>query len=130
MLRMKSDLVAHCLAALEGKLDSEQTDWDPRASLGVVLAAGGYPGDYAKGKVITGLGEGESDSAKVFHAGTAERDGQVVTAGGRVLCATALGATVAEAQRAAYELADHISWDGMFTRKDIGYRAVAREQQR
>jgi len=129
MLRMRSDLVSHCLAALDGKLDGERTDWDPRASLGVVLAAGGYPGDYAKGQVISGLGEGESDSRKVFHAGTAERDGQVVTAGGRVLCATALGNTVAEAQQAAYELAGHIRWDGMFTRKDIGYRAIARERQ-
>jgi len=129
MLRMRSDLVSHCLAALDGKLDDERTDWDPRAALGVVLAAGGYPGDYAKGQVISGLGEGESDSRKVFHAGTADRDGQVITAGGRVLCATALGNTVAEAQQAAYELAGHIRWDGMFTRKDIGYRAIARERQ-
>jgi phosphoribosylamine--glycine ligase len=129
MLRMKSDLVAHCLAALDGKLDTQHTDWDPRASLGVVLAAGGYPGSYEKGKAISGLGEGESDSAKVFHAGTAEQGGQVVTAGGRVLCATALGDSVASAQAAAYELASRIHWDGMFYRKDIGYRAVAREQQ-
>jgi phosphoribosylamine--glycine ligase len=128
MLRMKSDLVAHCLAALEGRLDGEQADWDERASLGVVLAAGGYPGSYEKGKLITGLGEGESDSAKVFHAGTAEQDGGVVTAGGRVLCATALGNSVAQAQQAAYRLAGHIDWDGMFFREDIGYRAVAREQ--
>jgi len=129
MLRMRSDLVAHCLAAIDGKLDGEQTDWDPRAALGVVLAAGGYPGSYEKGKVIAGLGEGESDSAKVFHAGTASHDGQVVTAGGRVLCATALGESVAAAQQAAYALAGHIRWDGMFCRRDIGYRAVAREQQ-
>ncbi len=129
MLRMRSDLVAHCLAALEGRLDTQQTAWDPRAALGVVLAAGGYPGAYEKGKVISGLGEGEDETRKIFHAGTAERDGQVITAGGRVLCATALGDTVAEAQQAAYELASHIHWDGMFYRKDIGYRAVAREQQ-
>jgi phosphoribosylamine--glycine ligase len=129
MLRMRSDLVAHCLAALEGRLDGERAEWDPRASLGVVLAAGGYPGSYDKGQVISGLGEGESDSAKVFHAGTADKDGQVVTAGGRVLCATALGDSVAEAQRAAYVLAGHISWEGLFYRKDIGYRAVARERQ-
>jgi phosphoribosylamine--glycine ligase len=129
MLRLQSDLVAHCLAALEGKLDGETPAWDTRAALGVVLAAGGYPGSYEKGKVIAGLGEGEDASRKVFHAGTAERDGQVVTAGGRVLCAAALGDSVAEAQAAAYTLAEHISWDGMFYRTDIGYRAVAREQQ-
>ncbi len=129
MLRMKSDLVAHCLAALDGKLDSQEARWDERAALGVVLAAGGYPGSYEKGLVISGLGEGESDNAKVFHAGTAIRDDAVVTAGGRVLCATALGNGVAQAQQAAYKLAAHIDWEGMFYREDIGYRAVAREQQ-
>ncbi len=128
MLRLRSDLVAHCLAALAGRLDAETADWDPRAALGVVLAAGGYPGSYAKGAVITGLPDGEEDGQKVFHAGTAERAGRVVTAGGRVLCATALGATVVEAQRRAYALADRIHWDGLTLRRDIGYRAVAREQ--
>jgi phosphoribosylamine--glycine ligase len=128
MLRMRSDLVAHCLAALDGKLDTETTEWDPRVSLGVVLAAGGYPGDYAKGAVISGLPEADSEDQKVFHAGTAEQDGQIVTAGGRVLCATALGNSVAEAQAKAHALADRISWDGMFRRTDIGYRAIAREQ--
>jgi len=128
MLRMRSDLVAHCLAALDGKLDEETTEWDPRVSLGVVLAAGGYPGDYAKGAVISGLPEADSEDQKVFHAGTAEQDGQIVTAGGRVLCATALGNSVAEAQAKAHALADRISWDGMFRRTDIGYRAIAREQ--
>ena len=127
MLRMRSDLVAHCLAALEGTLDRETADWDPRAALGVVLAASGYPGSYPKGDVITGLPAGEETAQKVFHAGTAERDGQVVTAGGRVLCATALGATVRDAQRHAYALADRIHWQGMTLRRDIGYRAVARE---
>jgi len=127
MLRMRSDLVAHCLAALDGRLDGETADWDPRRSVGVVLAAGGYPGSYPKGDVISGLPEHEEAGRKVFHAGTAERDGQVVTAGGRVLCATALGETVAEAQAAAYRLAEQISWDGMFYRHDIGYRAIARE---
>jgi phosphoribosylamine--glycine ligase len=129
MLRLRSDLVAHCLAALKGRLDDETADWDPRASLGVVLAAGGYPGDYPKGDVISGLPDSDDATAKVFHAGTALRDGQVVTSGGRVLCATALGDSVAEAQRRAYELADHIDWQGLYRRNDIGYRAVAREQK-
>jgi phosphoribosylamine--glycine ligase len=128
MLRMQSDLVAHCLAALEGRLDQQQTAWDPRPSLGVVLAAGGYPGSYAKGDVIEGLPDQEDADLKVFHAGTAEHDGQVVTSGGRVLCATALGDSVAAAQAAAYALADRIHWPGAFCRRDIGYRAIAREQ--
>ena len=127
MLRMKSDLVAHCLAAIDGTLDTQQADWDQRASLGVVLAAGGYPGSYRTGDVILGIPEQTPDT-KVFHAGTAEKDGQVVTAGGRVLCATALGATVTEAQQRAYALVQQISWDGMYHRNDIGYRAIAREQ--
>ena len=128
MLRMHSDLVAHCLAALEGRLDGETTSWDPRRSVGVVLAAGGYPGGYPKGDVIAGLPEQEAEDRKIFHAGTALKDGKVVTAGGRVLCVTALGNSVAEAQAAAYQLAAQISWDGMFHRHDIGYRAIAREQ--
>ncbi len=128
MLRLKSDLVAHCLAALDGRLDQQHADWDRRRSVGVVLAAGGYPGSYRKGDAINGLPQTESADRKVFHAGTAERDGEVVTTGGRVLCATALGETVADAQSAAYELAAQISWDGMFHREDIGYRAIAREQ--
>ena len=127
MLRMKSDMVAHCLAALEGKLDSETADWDERASLGVVLAAGGYPAGYEKGHVIS-LPEQAADNGKVFHAGTKLSDGNVVTAGGRVLCATALGNSVAEAQANAYNLANQIHWQDAFFRKDIGYRAVAREQ--
>ena len=128
MLRMRSDLVAHCLAALEGRLDREQTEWDPRASLGVVLAAGGYPDSYRKGDVISGLPDREREGCKVFHAGTATRDGNVVTAGGRVLCATALGETVHQAQASAYALAGQIQWDNVYYRTDIGYRAVAREQ--
>ena len=128
MLRMRSDLVAHCLAALEGRLDRETASWDPRRSVGVVLAAGGYPGAYPKGDVIAGLPEQDEDDRKIFHAGTALKDEQVVTAGGRVLCATALGDSVAQAQAAAYRLAGQITWDGMFHRHDIGYRAIAREQ--
>ena len=129
MLRMKSDLVAHCLAALEGRLDQERTEWDPRAALGVVMAAGGYPGSYASGEPISGLPETEEEGLKVFHAGTAQHQGEVVTAGGRVLCATALGATVAEAQSNAYRLAGQIRWKEAYYRTDIGYRAVARERE-
>ena len=128
MLRMQSDLVAHCLAALEGRLDQETTQWDPRAALGVVLAAAGYPGDYPKGDVIS-LPANDGEDRKVFHAGTKlNADGLPVTAGGRVLCATALGNSVSEAQAQAYDLIRGIRWKGMFCRSDIGYRAIAREQ--
>lgn len=128
MMRMESDMVELCLAAIDEKLDQCESRWDPRASIGVVLAAGGYPGDYAKGDVISGLPQTETEGEKVFHAGTAEKDGNVVTSGGRVLCATALGNSVSEAQERAYQLAKQISWNGMFHRNDIGYRAIAREQ--
>jgi phosphoribosylamine--glycine ligase len=130
MLRLRSDLVELCLAALEGKLDQTSADWDERCALGVVLAAGGYPDNYAKGEPISGLPESEVEDRKVFHAGTSEKDGQVVTNGGRVLCATALGHSVAEAQQKAYELTRQISWKDVYYRTDIGYRAVAREQGR
>ncbi len=128
MMRLKSDLVALCNSALDRKLDTASAVWDERAAMGVVLAAGGYPGDYAKGDVINGLDGADSADAKIFHAGTAQSDGKVVTAGGRVLCATALGNSVSEAQQKAYALADKISWNGMFMRRDIGYRAIAREK--
>ncbi|OGT90591.1 MAG: phosphoribosylamine--glycine ligase [Gammaproteobacteria bacterium RIFOXYD12_FULL_61_37] len=128
MLRMKSDLVAHCLSALDGRLDRETAEWDKRAGLGIVMAAGGYPGEYAKGLPITGLPRQEQEGVKLFHAGTTERDGQAVTSGGRVLCATALGATVGEAQTKAYTLAGKVRWDGVFYRRDIGYRAIEREE--
>jgi phosphoribosylamine--glycine ligase len=128
LMRLRSDLVAHCLAALEGRLDRETADWDPRPALGVVLAAGGYPGDYRKGDEISGLPAAAGEGLKVFHAGTALRDGRTVTGGGRVLCATAVGATVSDAQRRAYRLVDAIAWNGMQCRRDIGYRAVARER--
>ncbi|WP_312229989.1 phosphoribosylamine--glycine ligase [Pseudescherichia sp.] len=129
MLRMKSDLVELCLAACEGKLDEKTSEWDDRASLGVVIAAGGYPGNYRTGDVIHGLPL-ESVGGKVFHAGTTLADNeQVLTSGGRVLCATALGNTVAEAQKNAYALMADIHWDGSFSRQDIGYRAIAREEQ-
>ncbi|MFG0607133.1 phosphoribosylamine--glycine ligase [Vibrio mimicus] len=128
MMRLQSDLVELCQAAIAGKLDQVESKWDPRASIGVVLAAGGYPGDYTKGDVISGLPTQESAGQKVFHAGTETQGDQVVTNGGRVLCATALGHTVLEAQQRAYQLADQIHWNGMFCRRDIGYRAIAREQ--
>ncbi|MBN1627263.1 MAG: phosphoribosylamine--glycine ligase [Deltaproteobacteria bacterium] len=128
LMRLKSDLVEMCIAALEKRLDRVQAQWDKRAALGVVMAAGGYPESYRKGDVISGLPQGEEEGLKVFHAGTAVRDGRVVTNGGRVLCATALGNTVSEAQEKAYALAGRISWDGVYYRTDIGYRAVQREK--
>jgi phosphoribosylamine---glycine ligase len=129
MLRMRSDLVAHCLAALEQRLDRESTAWDPRPAVGVVLAAGGYPGRYDKGLPISGLPEPECSDTKVFHAGTALVNDQIVTAGGRVLCATALGDSVTQAQQRAYELIRTIHWDQVYFRTDIAYRAIFREQQ-
>ena len=129
MLRLESDLVALCQAAVAGKLDQTTINFTEQAAVGVVLAAGGYPDSYAKGAEIQGLDGIDTNVAKVFHAGTALKDSKVLTNGGRVLCATALGANVSAAQQAAYQLASHISWDGMFYRSDIGYRAVAREQK-
>ena len=130
MMRLQSDLPALCLAALDKRLDQCQAEWDPRAAVGVVLAAAGYPGDYPKGDVIEGLDGSDSSEAKIFHAGTIEKDGKVVTAGGRVLCATALGIRVGEASEKAYALANKVSWNGMFMRRDIGYRAIAREAEK
>lgn len=127
LLRLKSDLVALIAAALRGQLDKMTIDWDPRVALGVVMASGGYPGSYNKGYVISGLTSNDDDSQKVFHAGTTERDGQIVTEGGRVLCVTALGKTVTSAQTKAYELAQRINWKDVYYRRDIGYRAIARE---
>lgn len=128
MLRLQSSLVLLVEAALAKALNKIEAQWDPRPSLGIVLAAGGYPGDYAKGDVIGGLGAASQLPGKVFHAGTALANGEVVTAGGRVLCATALGITVGEAQQQAYALASNVSWKGSFYRTDIGYRAIARER--
>ncbi|HEA3130516.1 TPA: phosphoribosylamine--glycine ligase [Aeromonas hydrophila] len=129
MLRMRSDLVELCLAACAGKLDQVEAIYDPRVAIGVVLAAGGYPGDYQQGKPISGLPVEEASGEKVFHAGSQLEGDTVVTAGGRVLCATALGHNVAEAQKRAYQLAGRIKWDGVFYRHDIGWRAIEREQQ-
>lgn len=130
MLRMRSDLVELCLAGAEGRLNEVTSEWDPRPSLGVVLAAGGYPGDYTNGDAIHGLPLEEVPDGKVFHAGTRLQNERVVTNGGRVLCVTALGKTVAAAQLRAYQLAKDIRWEGSFCRKDIGYRAIAREQEK
>jgi phosphoribosylamine--glycine ligase len=129
MMRLQSDLVALCLAALEGELADTQANWDGRCALGVVLAAGGYPGSYARGAVINGLEAPQAPGIKIFHAGTAARDGQVVTAGGRVLCVTALGSDIAAAQQACYDAVDNIAWKDMTLRRDIGWRAVARYSQ-
>lgn len=126
MLRLRSDLVDLCLAACEGRLDQKDSEWDPRPSLGVVLAAGGYPGDYATGDQIHGLPLEEVEDGKVFHAGTTLQDDRVLTNGGRVLCVTALGEDVAAAQKRAYALTKDISWKGSFCRSDIGYRAINR----
>ena len=126
MVRLQSDLVGLCDSALDGSLDQADAQWDPRCAIGVVLAAGGYPGDYARGTPIHGLDSEQAASIKVFHAGTARDGDQVVTSGGRVLCVTALGDNIAAAQRACYEAADKISWDGLTLRRDIGWRAIAR----
>ncbi|SQA98266.1 Phosphoribosylamine--glycine ligase [Cedecea neteri] len=128
MLRLQSDLVELCLAACDGKLDEKDSKWDERPALGIVLAAGGYPADYRNGDVIHGLPLEEVADGKVFHAGTKlSEDDLVLTNGGRVLCVTALGETVAKAQQRALELKKDIHWDGSFSRSDIGYRAIARE---
>ena len=127
LFRMKSDLVALCLAAVDGHLDDAHCEWDARAALGVVLAAEGYPGSYRKNDPIAGLdADAGRDDVKIFHAGTRLERGAVLTSGGRVLCAVALGEGVAEAQRKAYALVDRIRWRGMFCRRDIGWRALAR----
>ena len=126
LMRLQSDPVDLFEAALQGRLDQHSVDWDPRPCLGVVLAAGGYPGPYERGHVIHGLPATEVSDQKVFHAGTAlNAEDAVVTAGGRVLCACALGDDILEAQRAAYDLAGGIHWTGSFMRTDIGHRAVA-----
>lgn len=130
MMRLRSDLVAMCLAAINGELGSVAADWDPRASLGVVLAAGGYPDAYNKGDAISGYDAELPAHQKVFHAGTAAKDGAIVTNGGRVLCAVSLGDTVAQAQAGAYEVVNKISWDKVYFRTDIGHRAVVREQDK
>jgi phosphoribosylamine--glycine ligase len=128
MARLKSDLAALCKSTLDGTLGEQTTDWDPRASLGVVMAAGGYPQSYASGHVITGLDDADSETRKVFHAGTAAGDDGVVTSGGRVLCVVGLGETVEQAAAESYAAVSRIRWDDVYYRGDIGHRAIARER--
>ena len=130
LARLKSDLTVLCEAALAGKLDTVTAEWDPRAALGVVIAAHGYPEDVRKGDAIEGLDRVGALPGKLFHAGTAMKDGKVVTSGGRVFCAVGLGASVASAQREAYALVDAVRFDGAQARRDIGYRAIERERGR
>jgi len=128
--RLQSDLTLLCDLAIDGKLDQAEITWDPRPAIGVVMAAGGYPGDYAKGHVITGLDTIKHSDVKVFHAGTALKERQITTNGGRVLCVVALADSVSGAQTLVYEEIKKINWDGVFYRTDIAYRAVAREQHK
>ena len=128
LTRLQSDLITLLEAALDGRLDQTHVRWNPNPALGVVMAAGGYPGVYGKGNVITGIAAAEAAGCKVFHAGTGLKDGRVVTTGGRVLCVVAEGETVKQAQVQAYAGVDCIGWDGVYARRDIGYRAVAREK--
>nr|WP_297460659.1 phosphoribosylamine--glycine ligase [uncultured Halomonas sp.] len=128
LMRLKSDLVELCLAGAESRLGEQTCEWDARAAVGVVMAAGGYPGSYRKGDAIGGLEDAESDGCKVFHAGTAQDDqGRVVTSGGRVLCVTALGESVSQARDRAYQGVAAIHWEDALYRRDIAHRAIARE---
>ena len=124
MMRMQSDIVAHCLAALDQKLDREVAIWDRRPALGVVMAASGYPGEYKKTEVVRGLDGLDSEDLKIFHAGTRLHNNQVLTNGGRVLCVTALGETVRECQGRVYQATDRIGWSGSWFRGDIGHLAI------
>jgi phosphoribosylamine---glycine ligase len=127
MVRMQSDLVELCLAALDGRLDERNAEWDSRIALGVVMAAGGYPDSYNKGDVIDGLTNVATPGVKVFHAGTRVDGGRVLTNGGRVLCVVGLGHSAGEAQQTAYDAVHKISWRNVYYRNDIGHRAIARE---
>ncbi len=127
LMRLKTDLVDLCLAALDARLDQVQAEWEERPALGVVMAAAGYPETYPTGQVIRGLPTAETVDLKVFQAGTREDRGQVVTDGGRVLCVCALGHNYAEARERAYDQVKAITWDACHYRKDIGYRAIERQ---
>jgi phosphoribosylamine--glycine ligase len=125
MMRLQSDLVELCLAACEGKLAGKTADWDPRYSLGVVLAASGYPGTYESDELIRSI-PAEDSTSKVFHAGTRlDRDANIVTNGGRVLCAVSIGETVAQAQQKAYQIVAEIDWPNAYFRTDIGFKAIS-----
>ena len=130
LLRLKSDLIELIETALNGRLHQVRVDWDTRPALGVVMAAGGYPAKYHKGDVVSGLPPHETVDTKIFHAGTVKRDGQIVTNGGRVLCVAALGDSVRLAQQRAYEIVRQIHWENASFRRDIGFRAIARETGR
>jgi phosphoribosylamine--glycine ligase len=124
MMRLQSDLVELCLAACQGELDSKSTQWDKRVSLGVVMAANGYPGSYQKGDLIENIPP-QSTTGKVFHAGTRSGpDGRILSDGGRVLCAVGLGDNIRDAQQRAYELIEKINWDSAYFRTDIGFKAL------
>ena len=127
MMRLQSDLVEICTATLDGSLAKQTANWDSRAALGVVMAAGGYPATYAKGHAIRGLDAADSDAQKVFHAGTRLDGNDAVTSGGRVLCVVGLGDSVAAAAHSAYDAVDKIDWQQVYYRRDIGHRAIARE---
>ncbi len=126
MMRLKSDLVELIESALDGNLDQASMEWDQRSSMGVVMAAGGYPESYKKGAIITGIPEA-TENSKVFHAGTSADSGEVITSGGRVLCVVGLGDKVSDAKQVAYSIVDKIEWKDVFYRDDIGHRAIARE---
>ncbi|MCZ6526796.1 MAG: phosphoribosylamine--glycine ligase, partial [Gammaproteobacteria bacterium] len=130
LFRLKSDLVPLCEKALDGSLNGVIVDWDTRAALAIVLASDGYPANVRKGDVISGTFEIIDDNVKVFHAGTISNNEEILTDGGRVLSITALGETVKLAQISAYKVVEQIHWKGMFFRKDIGFRAIAREERR
>lgn len=129
MMRLQSDLVELCNAAIDKQLDTVTAQWDERCSVGIVMAAGGYPAEYASGDPISGLNAVDRESVKVFHAGTTEKDGGIVTSGGRVLCVAALGNSVTEAQLLAYENVARIHWKDAYYRTDIAYRAIERERK-
>ena len=128
ILRLNSDLIDLCQSALKGELENATIDFDSRPAVGVVMAAGGYPASYEKGKIINGLNTSQNSENKIFHAGTSDKDGNIVTNGGRVLCATSIGDSVTAAQESAYNLVDQISWDEVYYRTDIAYRAIEREK--
>jgi phosphoribosylamine--glycine ligase len=130
MMRMQSDLTELCIATVDKQLAGQSVQWTSASALGVVLAAGGYPESYKKGLEIDGLNTVDDENCKVFHAGTVQENESVLTSGGRVLCVTALGESVEKAQTLAYKNATKITWPGVQLRKDIGYRAVARERSK
>lgn len=128
LVRLRSDIVELCLRACDDSLSRTELAWDPRASLGIVIASRGYPGSYETGAVIHGLDQDFGPNIKVFHAGTKLQGGETLTSGGRVLCTVALATSVSEAHELAYNAVAKIGWDGAFYRRDIGYRAIARER--